>query len=694
MRRTGIACVTVLAASMAATTVRAEVWVVDGSVRLDPIDGTLHEERHPAGDAIDASYREDNPVWSSSDRVIRLFAARNEVVAFQVVLDGGPHRGVSLEVSDLVGEARTLPAATHVRRYRQWFFEVSEESSFCEGVHLVTSLGTGWYPDPLVPLDSSVGPDFGQPFDVPDERGNPVDGQTATALWVDVLVPEGAREGTYRGTVTLSFDGGSEELPLEIEVRRITLPRHNHAGLGAVNYGGLGFDVWDVVGPEGLVPWFQEAHAHRLELDAMWVWPNSTPGVSVDWHQWREGFRPFMSGSAFVPEAGYFGPSAGEPIRRFVLPLESNWPGPHHSWEDPRPTDEAFWQQALRDVEAILIEEGWTNIEAHLFINGVDEPGDLETYERIQYYGDLVDGAGLVDRRHILFRLDSGFFKNVGDHIPGWDVERIFAEIGDDIDVWNHNGAPAYIDADATLARIRDNPEEMWWFYTTCSAGEPSVGSPMIEGEALGMRTWGWIVFRYDMDGAVTWEMDGMRNDIDARRCWTDPMCSGWGMNGDAVLFYLGEHVGLEGRPVAGIRVKNMRRGAQDHAYLWLLAQADGSMDRAAGIAAELVPRALDDDLPHDGSTGRWAHDPRAYEAARRRIADLLPLDPEEPTGGPDGGVDGGDAGGPDAGNDGGPSGGSDGSDGCGCQLCDSSSAGTIAMVGLVALVLLWRRRR
>jgi hypothetical protein len=166
------------------------------------------------------------------------------------------------------------------------------------------------------------------------------------------------------------------------------------------------------------------------------------------------------------------------------------------------------------------------------------------------------------------------------------------------------------------------------------------------------------------MHGAVTWEMDGMRHEIDARRCWTDPMCSGYGINGDTVLFYLGEHIGLPGRPVSCIRLKNMRRGSQDHEYLGLLAEHDGDRERADAIARAIVPRALDDGLEHDGSTGRWAHDPRRYEDARREIADLLS---EPPTPEPDAGSDAGsDAGPPDGGRvDAGAEG---GGDGCHCR--------------------------
>lgn len=614
----------------------SDVWVVDDSVRLDPVTGTLIEERHSSGE-IGPGYRSLNPVWNG--HTIQLMSARNEVVAFQVIVDGGPHTGVSLEVSNLTGPG-TLTASDHVRRFKEWFLPVTAESDFCDfaGENYVDSLGLGWYPDPLIPLDEPGPPaaGYGQPFDIPDAQ-NGIPGQTAVAFWVDVLVPTNTPTGDYHGTVTVNLDGNTTTLPLNLEVRNLTLAAENHAGLGSVNYGGLNFHVlWDTYptpNDEGLQRWFQIAHAHRLELDAHWLWPlchdgslypPCDPVVGLDWDMWRDLWQPYMTGSAFTTAAGYWGPSAGQPIRRFLLPQDFNWPtGDADS--DSRPDDEAAWQESLRDVEAVLINEGWTDIEAQLWFHPTDEPHSLEQFELINYYGDLVETANLVDRNHITHRADLGFFKNIGDVIPGWTTDTIFTEIGDDIDTWNVLASHYSIGVDEMANRLAANPDEQWWFYTSCVAGEPAVGAPYIEGEALGMRTWGWIVYRYQMQGGVTWEMDAGYDNLPG--CWADPQCAGWGINGDAVLFYAGWTIGLpDYQPVASIRLKNLRRGSQDYEYLYLLEAYDGNRDRADSLAASVVFQALDDGLEPgvDEPPGRWAHNPLTFEDARRQVADWL----------------------------------------------------------------------
>ena len=66
-------------------------------------------------------------------------------------------------------------------------------------------------------------------------------------------------------------------------------------------------------------------------------------------------------------------------------------------------------------------------------------------------------------------------------------------EVGDVVDVWNACGGVAYFPTNALARRLRDHPDEQAWFYFSNAAGEPAVGSLLIDGEALGPRTWGWI---------------------------------------------------------------------------------------------------------------------------------------------------------------------------------------------------------
>ena len=67
---------------------------------------------------------------------------------------------------------------------------------------------TGWWPDPLLPLE---------PTDVPVDRIQP--------LWITAYAPPGTRAGIYRGNVTVTTtNAGSSHIPLEVEVWDYDLP--------------------------------------------------------------------------------------------------------------------------------------------------------------------------------------------------------------------------------------------------------------------------------------------------------------------------------------------------------------------------------------------------------------------------------------------------------------------------------------
>jgi hypothetical protein len=121
---------------------------------------------------------------------------------------------------------------------------------------------------------------------------------------------------------------------------------------------------------------------------------------------------------------------------------------------------------------------------------------------------------------------------------------------------------------------------------------------------------------RYGLEGMLNWEVDF------AAGCVRNPNCAPGGMNLDATLIYRGHELG-EGfdRPLPSIRLKMLRRGAQDAALWARLAEIDP--DTARQIAEVMVPRALGDDIPNEGF-GAWPQDPVTYERARAAMLDRI----------------------------------------------------------------------
>lgn len=205
----------------------------------------------------------------------------------------------------------------------------------------------------------------------------------------------------------------------------------------------------------------------------------------------------------------------------------------------------------------------------------IDEPHTAQARAEVRALGDQVHAAG------------SGFLMAVTD-------ERR-ADYGGAVDVfislrahrgdWTYNGAP------------------------------PRAGSMVLDAESPGMRTWGWIAWRWQIPIWYVWDAlywhdrHNKNRTLDAAR--------------DAVSFDAGDdHGNLDGvLALPGctptLRLAALRRGLQDRALLELAAKCD----RAAAdhIAERMVPRALGD----AGDAPSWPRDEAAWETARRELLDV-----------------------------------------------------------------------
>ena len=82
---------------------------------------------------------------------------------------------------------------------------------------------------------------------------------------------------------------------------------------------------------------------------------------------------------------------------------------------------------------------------------------------------------------------------------------------------------------------------------------------------------------------------------------WRDPsLAAALGgkqvLNGDALLIYPGDFLGLDG-PVPCIRLKALRRASQDYEYIWLLSQRTGDARAADEIVDSVLLRAMHEAL-------------------------------------------------------------------------------------------------
>ncbi len=167
------------------------------------------------------------------------------------------------------------------------------------------------------------------------------------------------------------------------------------------------------------------------------------------------------------------------------------------------------------------------------------------------------------------------------------------------------------------LAAHREGDRYARWTY---NGAPPYAGSLVVDAEAPGMRTWGWIGWRWQIPTWYVWDA----------LYWHDRHNrKGAPLPGRAlgpVSFDDGEdHGNLDGvlalPATVGcdptLRLASLCRGLQDRQLLELAARCKPA--EAAAIAARLVPRALAD----ADKTASWPRDPAAWEAGRRELLAL-----------------------------------------------------------------------
>jgi hypothetical protein len=155
------------------------------------------------------------------------------------------------------------------------------------------------------------------------------------------------------------------------------------------------------------------------------------------------------------------------------------------------------------------------------------------------------------------------------------------------------------------------------WTY---NGAPPRAGSMVLDAEPPGMRTWGWIAWRWEIPIWYVWDALYW-HDRHNRKATALPVRA-LDVGRDAVSFDDGEdHGNLDGvLALPGcqrtLRLASLRRGFEDLALLDEAARCDRAA--AERVAAAMVPRALGDAADHGAPA--WPSDEAPWEAARQQL--------------------------------------------------------------------------
>jgi hypothetical protein len=571
------------------TSVYGQVWVIDDGEKIKRDATSLRFEQGI-----------DNPVWAPGEP-IRLFALRNETLAFQVVIEAEDSilTSVTVDLDTLFGPEGALihnhstdPSqftGRYIERFVEHYFHIDRPSGGPWSNTLWWGSGdsgptdgtwTGWMPDALIPVE--VAPHW-SPYPLQITNGQ------NGVVWIDITITSDQIPGLYTGKVIVKNNAALlDELDIELEIYDGMLPDWPLKTMYFYEYDELARRIggqWDANVDAAEQHLWQLFHRHRI-----------TPFYTVLTDTDVDHLLEKLSGSIYTSGNGYEGPAEGRGDDLLSL-------GTYGGYGKPDTKD-------LADVEAIADRLAAENLfpTTDVFVYAIDEDCS-STYG--QEWKDL---------------LQTSDNQNVDNILIGWTCSEHPAYQPVDIVMMF---ASEYHPGKVKMAQ--DSGKKVWIY----NGWQPRTGAFATDLDALSPRVNGWIQAYYNIERWFYWETTFWYDWNNGGLGPYDPFIESetfhnqydeYG-NGDGVLVYPGkqvdqfsEHsVGMEG-VIASIRLKNIRRGIQDAGYYQLAAELN--RDKADAFMRELVDPALTNAL--EGNAPAWGTSGASFYALRDSLARLI----------------------------------------------------------------------
>ncbi|MFQ5583730.1 MAG: hypothetical protein ACE5GL_04780 [Calditrichia bacterium] len=422
-----------------------DVFVVSDVYGILP-DGTCRELF--VGDF--GALKEKNGQWDAASQTIKMFAAKNEEVAVQIVI---PQRGNSYwgKMSSLSGPG-----------------EIPPDRATFSAMAWVNHVELGMCPDLVLPLDGSV--NNITRFDIPISfNGIPNPQNSVGVMLFEVWVPKEIPAGIYQGTVSImEKEKEFARLTVELTVFDFTLPDMPTFAFELLNYGmpSIAFNAKAYINPKsGLgqpAAWTPEAtkkidyQVYKLAMDnrcyvnsmlyssqrghPRYAYPVEGEGKNariMSYEEWDDFFGPILDGKVN---------KFGEPPPHFMLPFNINYPyncesqpekqfdfTPYKSTVPDGPGKEKgleVFEESFRSVArqyvAHFAEKGWTKTQFEVYFNQkpakdrnrtpwkLDEPTSLDDYKGLRYLFSVSKWAfepfATENGIQVVNRLDIGHF--------------------------------------------------------------------------------------------------------------------------------------------------------------------------------------------------------------------------------------------------------------------------------------------
>jgi hypothetical protein len=594
-----------------------------------------------------------NRSWDG--RTVRVFGARNEMIAFNLVLEAGSTTAasqVSVQFNQLTGPNGFLIKSTptnkagvfnwtqrdielfhvsylKIRGLSAMSYEIYDERHIPQRLRRPKAADGsyigGWaqrpdhdkfYPEIAVPMEA-----------VPTFTIGPKKNQS---VWADIYIPKNAPAGIFTGQVVVKIAGVVKyRVPVQLWVRNFTLPDMPSAKTMvattykdvAERYTGIPYPgantSQDMLTKLVMNRQMQLAHRHKVSLI-----DNNDGASAWTFNQPRPEWRPRLSGALFTAANGYRGPGTGVGNNVFSI-------GTYAEWQKWWGTPTAATLQSRTNAWESWFAANFPTTERFLYL--AEETDDYATIEKWAGWVKNGTGAGANLKTFATINLI-----NATESIPSLGISGSWFQVGPTAKWENTLNAAHAAGKQAILY----------------NGQRPAGGSFATEDDGVSLRELAWGQYKKKIDRWFFW-LATYYNDFQGGRGHTNVFVeaqtfggpptfdSNRGMtswnysNGDGVLFYPGidsqfpaQSRGLQG-PIASLRLKHWRRGIQDVDYITMAARVNPSATEA--LVQKMVPKVLWElgiSDPNDPTwvlaPPSWNTNPDSWEAARLQLAAII----------------------------------------------------------------------
>ena len=612
------------------TTSDWSISVLPSSVRLDPTTNKiidhrfimLKDDQRQHDDMLKRNLIYDGTRSS-------LFGARGEYVSFQLVLTnntGKTLKGISINMPAFRNKDSSFSIKPEL--FLEWSVKVKTPSTG----YPKASLGTGWYPDALIPFSyiqddsAAVRGRWTYPLWLPDFN-NRIDDQKSLIVWIDQYIPfkkEEAKPGIYSTKIAVAIDGQTQEIPVDLTVWNFAIPNENKFRACLQHEGFL-----SSMTEEQELNVYQLFKRNRISLLDPTYDPelrvSKDEGINLNWKLFDNRLNKYFSGKAFTADYGYeFGPGYGEPIETFVLPFDvygkhgtKGWPDVGKPDVERNPENRAIYVDCIKKVRdhfKSLIDPKKTDITVYL--NGLDESYFPEAWSRMAYYGDLFR----TYYPEAYFRIDGGYSEEamqvVKNSINSWASHTIEYDYG-------------------TIRKYQEMGIRVWLYGPMLYESKVNswVGSstfidlPLVNDRAISWSCWKYKAYSWISWGAGAGWINGWYDpeswkDAAKTRSESDAEFTYKKLNGNALLVYGPDVVPNINGPCPSIRLKTMRNGVQEYEYMRLLSEIDKHSKRVDSVVNSIIKRPFGPISINNLDV--WSYDARQWDENRIKLGKLI----------------------------------------------------------------------